>query len=104
MKKSKYIDLKTRQGRQQFYQSPEWRAIRYIVLSQQPWCVHCLKEGVKVLATEVDHIVDIVDNPLLFMDIDNLQGLCKPCHAKKTMISNLGIVHPVYTVVNKKWK
>jgi 5-methylcytosine-specific restriction endonuclease McrA len=39
-----------------------------------------------VPATEVDHIVDIVDAPHLRLEHSNLQSLCKPCHSAKTRL------------------
>jgi len=103
MRKSKYIDIRTREGRQQFYQTKEWRALRYLVLTFQPYCQECLLKGITTLGNEVDHIIDVKDAPERFMDITNLQVLCKPCHSLKTIQHNMSTVHPVYTVKNKKW-
>ena len=104
MKKSKCIDLKTPEGRQQFYQTKEWRAMRNHVLTFQPYCQECLKNGVTTLGNEVDHIIDIKDDPTKCLDIGNLQVLCKSCHSKKTMLSNMyGAIHTKYTSKHKKW-
>jgi hypothetical protein len=35
-------------------------------------------------ATVVDHIIPHTGDPELFWDVDNLQGLCDPCHNSKT--------------------
>jgi 5-methylcytosine-specific restriction enzyme A len=47
-----------------------------------PLCVECEKRGIVRLATQLDHVVALVnggtDTP------DNRQGLCDPCHAIKT--------------------
>lgn len=100
-----YIDLTTRDGRQAFYRSREWRQIRELVLTRNPYCESCLKSGVREIATEVDHIVDIRDDPTLSMDISNLQGLCKACHSRKTALSNVNVtMHVRYEPANRKWK
>lgn len=102
---SKYIDLKTVEGRQQFYKTPEWRAIRLVVLATNPYCVECLKLGLKTLATDVDHVTDIKDEPTRCLDISNLQGLCRPCHSTKTMKSNMFFaVNPKFTSSQRKWE
>lgn len=104
MKRSKYIDLTTVEGRQKFYQSKEWRAIRLVVLTNNPYCEECLKKDLKVIAVDVDHIIDIKDEPTRFMDLTNLQGLCKSCHSTKTMKSNMFYtVNVKFTSNQKKW-
>lgn len=74
-----------REIRQKFYQSKEWRNIREYVLSKEPFCRKCKAEGYLVPAYAVDHIVDIVDEPLKRLDINNLQPLCRKCHSSKTL-------------------
>ena len=58
------------------------QAIRKHVLAASPLCVMCKASGRVTLATEVDHIVALVnggeDGPR------NMQGLCQPCHQSKT--------------------
>lgn len=103
--KTRYIDLKTVEGRAQFYKSREWRAMRLVVLSINPYCESCLKSGVKTIATEVDHIIDIKDEPTCCLDITNLQGLCKSCHSTKTIKSNMFYtVNAKFTSSQKKWE
>lgn len=104
MKITKYIDLTTIEGRQQFYQTKEWRAIRLVALSLNPYCVECAKNGSITLGTEVDHIIDIKDAPERFMDLENLQVLCKSCHGKKTIQSNMfKTVNVKFNPSHKKW-
>ena len=59
-----------------------WERIRQRVLDADPLCRMCDAAGLVTAAQEVDHIVPLhrggTDDP------DNLQGLCKPCHAIKT--------------------
>ncbi len=104
---SKYIDLQTPEGRNSFYQTKEWRAIRRIVLTEQPYCIECLKEGIHTVATEVDHIIDIKDAPTRCLDITNMQSMCKSCHARKTYKTSMEGAYSrqtTYETVNKKWK
>jgi len=56
-----------------------WRKLRSFILDRDPLCVLCRRAP----ANEVDHIVPRADGgddaP------ENLQGLCKSCHSRKTM-------------------
>lgn len=55
-----------------------WQKLREVILLRDPFCVICRKQP----ATEVDHIV-----AKRFGGGDeweNLQGLCKACHTRKT--------------------
>ncbi len=57
------------------------RRLRY--LRRNPLCVACLAQGRAVPAAELDHVV-----PLHKGGPDeeaNLQGLCAPCHAEKSL-------------------
>ena len=57
-----------------FYQSPTWRRLRKLVLSQDPLCRTCSIAGRIGLATVVDHVVPVKAGGARF-DIANLQGL-----------------------------
>jgi 5-methylcytosine-specific restriction endonuclease McrA len=60
--------------------------IRERVLRADPLCVECRLQGRVTLATQVDHIVALVnggnDDP---HDDSNRQGLCEDCHSTKTV-------------------
>lgn len=60
--------------------SKTWRELRKVILARDPVCVICHS----VPANEVDHIDDDPTNN----SVDNLQGLCKPCHSKKTILGS----------------
>ena len=58
-----------------------------------PLCVLCERAGRLSAASELDHIVALVnggDN-----DEENLQGLCAPCHVDKTAVDLGQRVKPV---------
>jgi 5-methylcytosine-specific restriction protein A len=50
----------------------------------QPLCVMCLARGRTTVATELDHIIALVNGGT--NDPENLAGLCRWCHIKKTRI------------------
>ena len=79
------IEVSTREQRNQFYNSSEWRTIRRQVLKRDHYeCVWCRDEG-KVTTTnlEVDHIKELEFYPEFALDLDNLRTLCKECHNKR---------------------
>jgi 5-methylcytosine-specific restriction protein A len=70
----------------EFYDHARWRHLRWSYLVRNPLCVdpykvHC---GQPALATEVDHKKPRRLHPELAYVWENLQGLCKPCHTRKT--------------------
>jgi len=70
--------------RKRFYDGEPWRAVRARKLAQDRFCEECRKGGTLVLATHVDHIVEIKDGGAK-LDMENLQSLCHSCHSRKTM-------------------
>lgn len=64
--------------------STRWRKVRAHVLRRQPLCVHCRAQGRLSAATQVDHVVPLALRRDLAFAVDNLQGLCVLCHAKKS--------------------
>ncbi len=60
-----------------------WRKIRKMYLSGNLLCVECLKKGLLVEATEVHHIIPIMNGGT--NDYSNLMALCKSCHSKITI-------------------
>jgi 5-methylcytosine-specific restriction protein A len=65
---------------QKWYALARWRRLRTIVLARDPVCCDCKRAA----STVADHIKPHRGNLDLFTDLKNLQGLCKPCHDKKT--------------------
>jgi len=66
-----------------FYGSTRWRTVRAAFLRQYPACVAGEGHGHLVAAVVSDHINPIKDGGERF-DWANLQGLCIPCHNRKT--------------------
>lgn len=61
----------------------QWRKIRAIVLVRDNYlCQECLKQGLFVTATTVDHITPKAHGGS--DDLTNLQSLCNSCHKFKT--------------------
>lgn len=56
--------------------------LRAHVLSEEPLCRICLQFDLVAEASEVDHIVPLVEGGS--DDRSNLQGVCRPCHQAKT--------------------
>lgn len=56
--------------------------IRAFVLSHNPLCVQCSAVGITSAATQVDHIVALVNGGE--DTTANLQALCDECHRLKT--------------------
>ena len=57
-----------------------WRRLRLAVLSTNPLCAYCEREGRTTLARVVDHIVPVRLAPERRLDPSNLQPLCTRCH------------------------
>lgn len=68
------------------YRDPRWSALRQQVLSEEPLCA----AGCESPSTVVDHIRDHRGDPELAFDRANVQGMCKPCHDRKTAGEHLG--------------
>ena len=56
--------------------------IRVAHFGRHPMCVLCQAKGKTTLATELDHIIALVNGGA--DNADNRQGLCTACHADKT--------------------
>ncbi len=67
-----------------FYSGKRWRKLRAIKLRANPLCEYCLQEGVKTIATVVDHAKDRRERPDLAYELDNLKSSCKRHHDSRT--------------------
>jgi len=70
---------------QRFYGTTAWRALAARVRREDVLCAECLREGVHTFATQVDHVIPVVDAPALALVRENLVSLCTSCHSRKTM-------------------
>ena len=78
------------EGRTSKMYGRRWQKVRLKILRAQPLCIECAKDGMVVEAKEVDHKTPHRGDMELFYDESNLQGLCKPCHSRKTAVENGG--------------
>lgn len=68
-----------------WYALPIWReTLRPQQLLREPFCRECAAIGLRVRATDVDHVVPHRGNWELFVH-GELQSLCHQCHSRKTM-------------------
>ena len=75
------------------YNRKIWATLSQQVLQEDGACVICRQLG-KISATEeIDHVIPHKGDFDLFTDIDNLWGLCKPCHAIKTGMESNGAAY-----------
>lgn len=61
------------------YRTAAWRRVRLVVLERDAW--RCKIKGPRCtgVATEVDHIVQLIDGGAL-LDPDNLRAACRRCN------------------------
>lgn len=71
-----------------------WRSYRLVFLRSHPLCAECERQGRVTLATEVDHIKPHRGDMKLFWLHSNHQGLCKPCHSRKTATEDSTFASP----------
>jgi len=69
--------------RQKLYGTARWQRIRKIQLAREPWCADCLKRGIYVPATDVDHVIPHKGDKKRFF-LGPFQSFCKSCHSRKT--------------------
>jgi 5-methylcytosine-specific restriction protein A len=72
------------------YHSARWRKLRKAFISKHPLCVRCLSYDIITAATDVDHVIAVVDDINLRWRTSNMQPLCKSCHSVKTSNERMG--------------
>lgn len=65
------------------YKTKRWTNLRRKVLQRDKYCQEHLNKGEYIVPTVADHIKPVSQGGD-FWDEDNLQGLCKSCHNKKS--------------------
>jgi 5-methylcytosine-specific restriction protein A len=71
-----------------WYHTQRWQRLRARFLAEHPVCVECKRP-----ANTVDHKEPHRMNEALFWDWDNLQGMCRQCHSRKTATHDGGFGH-----------
>jgi 5-methylcytosine-specific restriction enzyme A len=66
------------------YDTARWKKARALFLREHPHCKRCAARGKQTVAVAVDHIQRHDNDPELFFDESNWQGLCVSCHSEKT--------------------
>jgi 5-methylcytosine-specific restriction endonuclease McrA len=67
-----------------FYQSQEWRRVRYRALQRDRWRCTCCGRAVRAKGdSRVDHVVARRERPDLALTLSNLRTLCTGCDAKR---------------------
>lgn len=61
-----------------------WPKRRADQLAREPFCRECAAKGLRVRATDADHVVPHRGDLQLFLH-GELQSLCHSCHSRKTM-------------------
>ncbi len=74
-----------------------WQRARVAYLMKHPLCVDPERRHPQQVraARQVDHIIPHKDDPVLFWDRNNWQGLCNSCHSYKTATEDGGFGRPV---------
>lgn len=86
--KGKRQDCRSDQAKEwhKLYNTKLWtETLRPGQLLREPFCRECTKRGLRVRATDVDHIKPHRGDMTLFADPDNLESLCHSCHSAKTL-------------------
>lgn len=65
------------------YRSPRWARLRAQVLREQPICAGLNGHTCDAPSEHCDHIVALRNGGRPY-DRTNIQGLCRPCHSRKT--------------------
>ncbi len=70
-----------------FYNSPEWKRLKYRVLCRyEATCMCCGASRITGAEIHVDHVLPRSKFPDLALDIDNMQVLCRDCNLAKSNI------------------
>ena len=68
------------------YNTPGWEGLKEWKKSNEPVCEVCKRERTAV----IDHRLDHKGNAKLFFSRENLVGMCKTCHDRKTGLTQGG--------------
>ena len=71
---------------QSFYNSTAWKRCREVYKRERAYlCENCLRKGIYKAGEIVHHKIEIdpinINNPEITLNFDNLELLCRDCHA-----------------------
>lgn len=86
--RQRYQQHRPDKDRQAFYQSKRWRKVSKQYKQEHRLCADCHRAGRVTAVAEVHHTTRLeelllIDKELAY-DFARLEGLCKPCHSKRT--------------------
>ncbi len=73
-------DVTTRLSAAQRGYDANWRKLRKQVLTEEPLCKRCEREGRVTESTIVDHVIPIDQRPDLRLERSNCESMCKAHH------------------------
>ena len=83
---SEYRERVAKEPWRKWYDAAHWKRLRTLVLARDPICKKCNRYP----STVADHIKPHKGLWELFVALENLMGLCKPCHDIKTATEDGG--------------
>lgn len=72
---------------EKFYKGKKWQNVRQRVWSRdRGLCQRCLKKGIIKEGSTIHHIIELtpdnITDPSIALNEDNLETLCRDCHAE----------------------
>jgi len=96
-KSTEHSNTDRRELRKSAYNTTVWRKLRLAYMKEHPLCEECLKSGKVTAADSIHHIKSPFKgnevNWNLFLDPENLEAICRECHARVHAEEN-GFVSP----------
>jgi 5-methylcytosine-specific restriction protein A len=92
--KRRYQRSAAAQQYRQWYLTPRWRQIRAAQLKAYPWCLLCIRRGMRTKATVCNHATRHYGDPVKFWN-GPFNSLCADCHdIDQQRIENGGKARP----------
>lgn len=60
----------------------DWNMLSLRYRTHNPLCQDCDEQDVTTPASEVHHVIPLIEDPSLKLEWSNLRSLCGPCHRK----------------------
>lgn len=71
---------------ERFYKSKTWQRCRDAFAKKQIYCQRCMAKGIIRPGEIVHHVIEInpdnINDPAISLNWDNLELLCRECHAE----------------------